>query len=332
MRNNLRTLSFVISSVVVVVLLGLWATVLPVGGSRMVVVNIPRGASASAIANLLAKHGVVRSALGFKALALISGKSDQLKPGGYNLNTSMSPLAVLRKIVDGDVYAHWITIPEGFTVRQIGQRLEVQKLGSASRFEELALRHAYMFQTNFPHPSNSLEGYLFPDTYLIPVGASEESIIQTMLSAFESKVIKRLSTEITASGMNLHQVVTLASLIEREARIPEDRPLISAVLRNRLQKNMRLQCDATVLYALGKHKSRVLYRDLQVDSPYNTYLYPGLPPGPIANPGLASIQAAIRPADVDYLYYVARPDGSHVFSNTLDEHRRAIQFIRKDRS
>jgi UPF0755 protein len=330
MKYSLRLVILVVL-LVVGILFSVHAVVLPAGGSRTVFVNIPKGASACAIADLLARHGAIRSAFGFKILAFITGESRKLKPGGYRLNTSMSPAKILSKIANGEVYAKWVTFPEGFTIRQIGERLEACGLGKAARFSQLAHRHASAFQTSFPLPSNSLEGYLFPDTYLIPIGASEESVIRAMLTAFENKVVKPMADEIAASGMSLHQIITLASLIEREAKIPADRPLISAVLRNRLRSNMPLQCDATVLYALGEHKSRVLYKYLKINSPYNTYLYPGLPPGPIANPGLASIKAALYPANVDYMYYVARPDGSHIFSRTFEEHQRAIKLVRKDR-
>jgi len=321
----------------VVVVVGCWAAravLLPAGGSGVVNVQIPRGASAGDIGRVLAGRGVIRSAFGFRLLAHFAGNSARLHPGAYTLSRSMTPLAVLDKIAKGDAYALWITCPEGFTIRQIGERLEAEGAGDAERFYNQARFGGASFPTSFPHPSDSLEGYLFPDTYLALVGEPEgkfiQQFIQEMLACFERKVAVPLAADISASGMSLHEIVTLASLIEREAKIPRDRPLVSAVLHNRLRKNMRLECDATVLYALGRHRNRVLYRDLDVDSPYNTYRYAGLPPGPIANPGLASIQAALHPARVDYLYYVARPDGSHIFSRTFAEHQRARRIVRKD--
>ncbi len=302
---------------------------LPAGGGAAVVVNIPDGASAGSIGRILAEKGIIKSPFAFKLLAKLSGKGGRLQPGAYELNGRMTPAAVLKKIADGDVCARWVTVPEGFTVRQIADRLAAKNLADKSRFEAFAMQGGQSFKAGFPPPGPSLEGYLFPDTYLVPEGVSEDKIIDNMLQAFYDKVAKPLQGEIAASGMSMHQVITLASLIEREAKVPEDRALISAVLHNRLSKNMRLQVDATVLYSLGAHKSRVLYRDLTVDSPYNTYKNAGLPPGPIANPGLASIKAALHPADADYLYYVARPDGSHIFSRTIEEHADAIKLARR---
>lgn len=302
------------------------------GPSGKVRVMIPNGSSASEIAGILAGKGVVRSAFGFELLARLTGKSSSLKPGAYALDPALGPRAALEKIASGDVSARWITIPEGFTIRQIGKRLEAERIGRADRFDELALRGGEFFDTSFPHPGHSLEGYLFPDTYLIPIGTSEEVIIKMMLDAFGSKIAGPLAGDLARSGMSLRQCMTLASLIEREARIPKDRPLISAVIHNRLKKDMLLEVDATVLYALGYHKERILYEDLQVDSPYNTYRNPGLPPGPIANPGLDAVKAALHPAHRDYLYYVARQDGSHIFSRTFEEHQQAVNRARRERA
>ncbi|MDI6827949.1 MAG: endolytic transglycosylase MltG [Armatimonadota bacterium] len=330
--SSLRRISilavFLLTITVLVALLWLnWAVWSPAGSKRKVVVLIPRGSSTKRVAHLLAKSGVIRSPLGFILLARWQHKSESLKSGAYELSPSMTPSAILRKIVAGDVCAKWVTFPEGFMTSQIAERLQSEGLANMDRFYRLARTCGTDFHTNFPHPGNDLEGYLFPDTYLISIGSSEESIIQNMLDNF-GKRIAELMPEINARKKSLHDIIILASLIEREARVRKDRPLISAVLWNRLAKGMRLECDATVLYAIGRHKRRVLYRDLEIDSPYNTYRYPGLPPGPIANPGLASIKAAIHPANVDYLYYVARKDGSHIFSRTLEEHNRAIQIAR----
>lgn len=323
----------ILIAVGIVVLAFLWIAhgMFAAGPSGKVRVMIPKGSSASQIGGILAERGVVRSAFGFQLLARMTGKSGSLKPGAYEIDPSAGPRAALNKIASGDVSARWITIPEGFTIRQIGERLQAEGIGKADRFDELALRGGESFDTSFPH-SYSLEGYLFPDTYLVPIGASEEFVIKMMLDAFADKIANPLANEIAGSGMSLRECITLASLIEREARIPKDRPLVSAVIHNRLRKDMLLEVDATVLYALGHHKDRVLYRDLEVDSPYNTYRNRGLPPGPIANPGLDSVEAALHPATSDYLYYVARPDGSHIFSRTFEEHQQAIAKARRERA
>lgn len=326
-----RTKALALFSLLVIVVGWVAVSMLtPVGGSETVNVQVPRGTSAAGLGRLLAGKGVIRSAFGFRLLARMSGKTAALKPGAYSLNTGMTPSAILEMIANGDVSARWVTIPEGFTVQQIGDRLQADGLADSAKFTDLALNNGASFHTSFQHPNSSLEGYLFPDTYLIPKGSSEEAIIQEMLKGFESKVAIPFSSEIAASGWTLHDVVTLASLIEREARVSKDRPLISSVLRNRLAKGMRLECDATVLYALGAHKDRVFYRDLEVDSPYNTYRNAGLPPGPIASPGAACIRAALHPAQTDYYFYVARRDGSHIFTRNMQEHDLARQAVRAE--
>lgn len=314
--------------VIIILSLAFRGMLSPVGGSRKEIVRVPRGATAGTVGRLLAGHRMVRSALGFKILARLTGKSGSLKPGAYDLNSDMSPMKIIDKIASGDACSRWLTVPEGYTAAQIGDSIQESGMGKAARFTTLALRDGYAFKEGFPHPKDSLEGYLFPDTYLMPVGASEDTVIREMLACFDRKVAKPLAPDFARSDMSFQEIITLASLIEREARVPKDRPMISAVLRNRLRVNMRLQCDATVIYALGHHVDRVLYRDLEIDSPYNTYRNAGLPPGPIANPGLDSIKAALHPAEADYLYYVAKPDGSHIFSRTLDEHQRAKAIAR----
>ena len=312
----------------ILLLVAWWAArsmVMPLGGERWTIIQIPKGASASRISRMLDERRVIRSAFGFDLLARITGKSANLKPGAYRLSPSMKPGEIMDKIVNGEICAKWVTIPEGFTVRQIAERLAAQGLVNEERFLNIASQGRYV-TTSFHHGDN-LEGYLFPDTYLMSLGVSEETIIRQMLDCFDKKAAGYVAS--TQTTIPLYKVVILASLIEREARVPKDRPLVSAVLRNRLNRGMRLEVDATVLYALGRHKSRVLYSDLEVDSPYNTYCNAGLPPGPIANPGLDCIKAALNPAKVDYLYYVAKPDGSHIFSRTLAEHQHAIQIVRR---
>lgn len=300
---------------------------LPVGGTGTTFVRIPQGSSARQIAAILAENKVIPSRLGFMLLVRVTGKSANLKTGAYRFSPKMSPSTILSMIARGDVCARWITFPEGYTISQMGERLEAQGICSADKFIALATTGGKNFPAKFPHPDN-LEGYLFPDTYLIPTGVSEATIISQMLDCFDQKVYNKFAGDAASSGMSLGQVITLASLIEREARVEKDRPLVSSVLRNRLGKNMRLECDATVLYALGRHKNRVLYRDLEINSPYNTYRNAGLPPGPIANPGIASVEAALHPVKADYLYYVARKDGTHIFSRTFDEHERARKTVR----
>ena len=323
-RKKLLPLS-VIAVLILVAWWAIWSMLMPFGGKGSRMVEIPKGTSAGGIGRILAQSKIIRSAVGFNLLARITGKSTELKPGAYRLSPSMPPSAIMDKIVKGEICAKWVTIPEGFTVRQIAERLAAQGLVNEDRFLYLAA-NGRQFHTRFPH-GDDLEGYLFPDTYLIPLDVSEEAVIRQMLDCFDRRVMSCVASGHTS--MPLYKIVILASMIEREARVPKDRPLVSAVLRNRLNLGMRLEVDATVLYALGRHKSRVLYSDLDVDSPYNTYRNAGLPPGPIANPGLDCIKAALNPAKVDFLYYVAKPDGSHIFSRTLAEHQHAIRIARR---
>lgn len=325
MKNKKRIFASLILILIVWLLVIMF---LPPERSKDLTVSIPKGSSAGDIGQILADQGVIRSAFGFKLMVRIKRIGSDLKPGAYNFQPNMTLSAVIGKIARGDSVSKWLSIPEGFTIRQIADRIKEEGFGNSSRFYSLAKFNGESFQTAFPSPGRSLEGYLFPDTYLVPIGMTEADIIREMLDCFNRKVYEPLADEIRASGMSLHDIVVTASLIEREARVPEDRPLISAVLRNRLKQNMRLGIDATVLYALRKHKDRVLYSDLDVDSPYNTYRNFGLPPGPIANPGVESMKAAIHPADAGFLYYVAKPDGSHVFTDTFEQHKQAIADIK----
>jgi UPF0755 protein len=287
--------------------------------------------NARQIGQELEKAGIIRSARAFEWTVRLRGWSDRLKPGTYELRASMSPLHIARLLAEGRVATSWVTIPEGYTVRQIARLMEERGVANREEFQRLATQEGDTFTASFPLPKN-LEGYLFPNTYRLPRGTGARVAIQTMISLLDRAVYQKYRAEIERSGFTFHQILTIASMIEREAKVPEDRPLISAVIRNRLRQGMKLEIDATVLYALGTHKPRVLYRDLEVDSDYNTYKRKGLPPGPIANPGGACIEAALRPAPVDYLYYVARPDGSHIFTRTLQEHRVAIARARAERT
>ncbi|MCS6950703.1 MAG: endolytic transglycosylase MltG [Armatimonadota bacterium] len=309
----------------------LWWQFQPVGRGSLRLVRVTPGMTARQIGQKLQAQGLLRNARAFEWVVRLRGWSGRLQPGTYELRPSMSPWQIAQTIAEGRVATSWVTIPEGYTVRQIAQLMQERGIADAQEFLRLATEEGDTFRASFPLPKN-LEGYLFPNTYRLPRGTGARAAIQTMLSLLEREVYQKYREEMERSGFTFHEILTIASLIEREAKVSQDRPLISAVIRNRLKRGMRLEIDATVLYALGTHKSRVLYRDLEVDSDYNTYRRHGLPPGPIANPGVACVEAALRPADVDYLYYVARPDGSHIFTRTLQEHRVAIARARAERT
>lgn len=295
---------------------------LPVSRDRRVErVEIPAGASTGQIASLLSRHRLIRSPTAFVLSTRVLGEAQNLKAGEYELDARLGLFHMIEKLTRGDAISHWVTIPEGYTVDKIAQRLQERRLADARYFEEYCQENPGQF-LDVESPRSSLEGYLLPDSYKFKDGVTEQQIIKAMTANFRKKVLQELAEDIRKSGRPVDEVVTIASLIEREARVPQDRDKISAVIRNRLKKKMRLQIDATVLYALGSHKERILFSDLKVDHPYNTYRHAGLPPGPICNPGLECIKAALHPADVPYLYYVAKSDGSHTFSTTYGEHQK----------
>lgn len=306
-------------------------------------VAIARGSSAGTIGKVLADNKVIRSPLVFSITCRAGGVSARLKPGVYEFSQSMTVREIVQRLTDGESLESRVTIPEGFTVKQIGDLLGEKSLVESEIFVGRALAHGKDLSA---HPfiySQNLEGYLFPDTYIIARGTDSDGIINKMLDAFQQKVAVpyRGRVEKVAYGrlgigedsfpQGLHKILTLASMVEREAKVDKDRPIIAAVLWNRLKKNMKLEIDATVTYSPGQskeNKSKVYYKDLQNGSDYNTYRNPGLPPGPICNPGVASIEAVLYPASVDYLYYVAKKDGSHVFSRTYEEHQAARRAIK----
>lgn len=292
-------------------------------------VEIPPGAAAAEIGRRLRKAGVIRSALVFQVTARLLGESGNMKAGDYLISPNLGVIPVLQKLVAGDAEAQWVVIPEGLTVRQVAKLLESRRLGSVSRFLRAAGRPPQAYGLMVGAPRSSLEGYLMPDTYRFPRHLRETELIRVMLENWNAKVLRPNRERFAKSDLPIDKVVTIAAMIEREARLPGDRPLIASVVRNRLRRKMPLQIDATVLYALGKHKTVVTLEDLKVESPYNTYRRVGLPPGPICSPGAASIQAALVPSRTDYLYYVARPDGRHIFSHTAAEHEAAVAQARK---
>ncbi len=301
---------------------------------RPVKVLVPDGASVARIGETLEQCGVIRSAFAFFWYVRWRDVQDKLKSGRYELSGDMTLAEIVAELERGSLDDRLrVTIPEGFTLQQIADTLDAKGLTDGKALVEIATdpKRIALLNADFPLPKNSLEGYLFPDTYAFRPHTAPELVLDTFLMNFSRRVVRPYQRDIAASGRSLHQIVTIASLIEREAKVPEDRPRIAGVLDNRLQRGMRLQVDATVLYALGHHKDQVLNSDLKVASPYNTYRHKGLPPGPIANPGLEAIKAALFPEKNDFLYYVARPDGSHIFTRSLAEHLAAIHQAKLER-
>ena len=307
----------------------------PVTGDKnapSVLVTIPPGKNARQIGQILARKHLIRSSLSFVLASRMDHLSGQMHTGRYELSPAMPPRQIAALMALGETAQGVVTVPEGFTVRQIASRLAQHHLANERQFLTLAQTQGRTFHVRqWTPPDDNLEGYLFPDTYFVPKGAASREIIQMMLDNFERRVLTPHRAELDNFPGGLPASMTLASLVEREAEVDSDRPLIAAVYLNRLKRGMRLQCDATVQYALPEHKARLYYSDYGVDSPYNTYLHAGLPPSPIANPGLPSIEAALHPASVDYLFYVAGPGGRHVFSRTLGEHEQAVAHVRTAR-
>jgi len=282
---------------------------------------IQKGGSVTSVARELKNAGLIRSKFLFITLVRLQKGTGSIKSGEYSIEKSSKTSDIINKLVRGEVVTLKFTVPEGLYIRQIADLLQKKGIVSADKF--IAASSSRVLLEKYHIPFNSAEGFLFPDTYVVAKGLDAYRIVEIMIQRFFEELdrihFNRYSNE------DLKRIVIIASLIEREAKVDNERPLISAVFYNRLNKNKRLESCATVQYVLGKPKERLLFSDLKIESPYNTYLYTGLPPGPIANPGIKSIQAAISPADVDYLFFVSKKDGTHYFSSTYREHLDAIE-------
>jgi len=288
-------------------------------------VEVPTGSGVAAIGTRLAEAGVVRDPVSFRYAVWLIGGSKTLKAGEYRFDRAMTPEEVARKLARGDVYLRQITFREGLTIRDMAALFEQHGFGPRQAFVDAASRPDAI--RGLDPAAADLEGYLFPDTYALPRRATADTLVQMMVARFQRQVGGDLPQRAAAAEMSVHEAVTLASIVEKETGKPDERPLVAAVYGNRLNIGMGLQCDPTVIYALqraGRDTKNLTREDLQYDSPYNTYRYSGLPPGPIASPGKASIDAALNPADVPYLYFVSRNDGSHAFATTLEEHNKNV--------
>lgn len=299
-------------------------------------ITIPKGASTSNIASILKDNNLIRNELIFRGFAKYEQMDGKFKAGKYVLNNGMTQEEIMIELVAGGIAKDTITftIPEGFELMQIAERLGEMGIVNKDTFLELT-SNASSFATEFKFLDEipgelTLEGYLYPDTYEVYIDAGEIEIIKKMLSRFESLYTDEIRAKANGLNMDLNEVITLASIIEREGRVDSEREIISAVFHNRLQTGMMLQSCATVQYILGERKPVLSNEDTSIESPYNTYIKQGLPPGPIASPGIESIKAAVNPADVEYKYFVFNEDetGTHTFSITYDEHKKAINRIR----
>lgn len=298
--------------------------------NSIVPVKIQPGSTGYEIGEILYNKDLINSKPLFNLLITILGVQDELQAGYYELSQSENMWKIINKISSGKVATVKVTIPEGFTVEEIAERLS--KLTSYDKDIFINLAKTDDFNKDYLSLSEKqnyiLEGFLYPDTYIIPKESGPRKYFEVMLKEFEERWLTKLNKEQDRIGFSPFEIVTIASLVEKEARLDKEKPIIAAVIYNRLKRKMLLQIDASIQYVLPERKERIYYRDLDIDSTYNTYLYPGLPPGPICSPGDSSIQAALHPAEVDYLFYFALDDGSHVFTENYQEHLKLQKELR----
>lgn len=290
---------------------------------NVVAISIPPGSGLSAIAHRLHQQGLVRSSFRFKLMVRMAKKEGALKAGEYRLSAAMTPSEILEILYQGQVRRYRLTIPEGLNVDEIARRIENAGLAGAN--DILCLAEDSDFCRQLHIPADHLEGYLFPDTYFFEKPVSPATILTTMVRRFYQVFSPEWQKAAQEQGMSLHEVVTLASIVEKETGQARERPLIASVFHNRLTRNMRLQSDPTVIYGIKNFDGNITRQHLREHTPYNTYRIKGLPPGPIASPGKAAIEAVLFPADTDHLYFVSKNDGSHHFSKTLAQHNRAVK-------
>lgn len=304
----------------------------PILRDRALVVEIPPQAGGTEIAARLRDEGAVRSAWAFLAVSAVRGGVRRLKPGEYEFPRGASTLTVARMVESGRVRQHPVLHPEGATISELARALEAARLARAEDVLRVARDPTFLAAHGIE--GRSAEGYLFPDTYQFVRGMKVEDILGRMIQRMRAKLTPEMLARAKARGLSAHQLLTLASIVEREAAVSEEQRLIAAVFWNRLQIDMPLQADPTVQYAVGKERRTLTRADLQTDHPYNTYRHAGLPPGPIASPGMGAIEAAVDPAPVKYLYFVAvSADGRrHHFSTTAEEHNAAVTRYRMTRS
>jgi UPF0755 protein len=306
--------------------LALFAAVLAIGFTyfdrslpkAQTTVIIPSGSSASDVASILARDGVIANAFAFRLLARVSGLAPQVKAGEFRFAPHRTQGEILHQVTtQGAQTAVWVTLPEGFTAREMATAIADRGVSNAPALEREFLSGSLdLYGARTP----SLEGYLFPSTYLVPRDAAPADIAKILTDQFRRELPADAAARAKVLGLTVPQVVTLASLIEREAKADDERPLMAGVYYNRLRKGMPLEVDATIEYIFPEHKTVITRADLAIDSPYNTYRNAGLPPTPIANPGKPSLEAAFHPKPSDYLFYVYKGDGHHAFSRTLAEH------------
>ena len=296
---------------------------------KQIQVKIRDGISTAEIADRLAEKGVIKSPLKFRIIARLRGYDDKLRPGAYTFTAGMEDDEVFAKLLTGEKRLVKFTIPEGFGVKEIAERLNNLDLVDKAEFLKAAENFTpYDYMRKRQNVFYAAEGFLFPDTYAVESDMEIDEILKLMTGTFDERLTKKMRTQAEKMGLSIYELITLASLVEREVRFPEDRPIVAQVLLKRLKLNMPLQTDATLQYLMDTPKEDVSIEDTQIDSPYNTYQHVGLPPGPIANPGMAAIEAVLHPAETDYLYFVADRRGHNHYAYTYEEHLNLVNQYR----
>lgn len=292
-------------------------------GAQPQIVLIPAGQDFRTLAGRLQAEGIIRNPRKLRLLARLEGLDRSIQAGEYELSAAMAPRTILETLAGGKVRLHRLTIPEGFTLAQVADAVAGAGLAARDAFYGAATDPNFTRQLQIP--AATFEGYLFPDTYHFSRDTTPRKMVATMVAHFRGALTPEWQLQLEKLGWTLHQAVTLASIIEKETGAAFERPLISSVFHNRLKKGMRLESDPTVIFGIPEFDGNLTRKHLREPTPYNTYQIPGLPPGPIANPGAAALEAALFPADTRYLFFVSKGDQTHQFSTTLAEHNRAVQ-------
>lgn len=341
--NNDKRKKIMVAIAVSIIILILIATfvVIQIGPYKKnnkddIVVDIPTGSTLSQVTDILKENNLIKNKTLFKLYVRVSNNTSKLKSGKYLFNQAYSNKEIVQDLSEGKVYNDGIkiTVPEGSTSFEIVDILVKNKLGDKKIYEEL-INNPKEFKDNFKFLDDekviSLEGFLYPSTYYFNESKTEKEILNHMLKTFESKYTEKLQKRQKELKKSLYEVINLASIVEKEAVLDEDRPIIASVFYNRINIGMPLQSDATIQYIFKERKKSITYNDLKIDSPYNTYKVQGLPPTPIANPGIKSIEAVLYPANTEYLYFVATIEGGNNYSKTYEEHVKNVAQYRKDR-
>lgn len=308
-----------------------WLGTAQAGAAKMVFYEVKTGVSPRSISQELEKAGVITSSRYFYWYGRLTGKNAKFKAGDYRFSTKMRPNEVMGIIMSGISFGYPLTVPEGYSMYQIAELIENFRPGAGQHFLKLCKDRKFIAELGFNPAPATLEGYLFPDTYLVGRKVPETEIIKTMVRKYRAIFTPELANRARALGMSEHQVVTLASIVEKETGARQERPLIASVFHNRLKKKMKLQSDPTVIYGIENYNGNITRKDLDTYTPYNTYRIKALPPGPISNPGKDAILAALYPAESEYLYFVSHNNGTHEFTSTYDDHRKAVVQFQIDK-